>query len=88
VLLTGVACFIGYHVAEASLPRENRTAVDRMHRAPGGRGRRATSPVDPYAYVQSNVIDHLTNLEGARLAPRVCMLNIGNHRSELVSTRV
>jgi dTDP-D-glucose 4,6-dehydratase len=46
------------------------------------------SPVDPYAYVQSNVIDHLTNLEGARLAPRVCMLNIGNHRSELVSTRV
>jgi UDP-glucuronate 4-epimerase len=119
ILLTGVAGFIGYHVAEALLARGERViGVDnlndyydvrlkraRLERLDGRAGfefccadladRDAVfqlvghnkdidivvhlaaqagvrhSLVDPYAYVQSNVMGHLVVLEAARLLPRL-----------------
>ena len=119
VLLTGVAGFIGYHVAEALLARGERVVgVDvlsdyydvrlkqaRLARLDGQAGftfhrldvadRGAVhglvigdssidgivhlaaqagvrhSLIDPYAYVQSNVMGHLVVLEAARLLPRL-----------------
>jgi UDP-glucuronate 4-epimerase len=119
VLLTGVAGFIGYHVAEALLARGERViGVDdlnayydvrlkraRLTRLDDRRGfefhladvadREAIhnlvnknsdvdtivhlaaqagvrhSLVDPYAYVQANVMGHLVVLEAARLLPRL-----------------
>ena len=119
VLLTGVAGFIGYHVAEALLARGDRViGVDnlnayydvrlkqarlaRLDDRPGFEFHRADvadreaihglvnenrdietivhlaaqagvrhSLVDPYAYVQSNVMGHLVVLEAARLLPRL-----------------
>ena len=119
VLLTGVAGFIGYHVAEALLARGERViGVDdlnayydvrlkqarlaRLDDRPGFEFHRADvadreaihglvnenkdieaivhlaaqagvrhSLVDPYAYVQSNVMGHLVVLEAARLLPRL-----------------
>jgi UDP-glucuronate 4-epimerase len=117
VLLTGVAGFIGYHVAEALLARgervigldnlnayyEVRLKQARLDRLDGRAGfefcrldledraavhdvvRRNSdidrivhlaaqagvrhSLIDPYAYVQSNVMGHLVVLEAARLLP-------------------
>ena len=119
VLVTGVAGFIGYHVAEALLARGDRvvgvdnlneyydvrlkqTRLARLEDKPGFRFCRADiadresihglvrrepsidaivhlaaqagvrhSLVDPYSYVQSNVMGHLVVLEAARLAPRL-----------------
>jgi UDP-glucuronate 4-epimerase len=119
VLLTGVAGFIGYHVAEALLARGERVVgvdnlnsyydarlkqarLDRLDGRPGFAFCRADladrgaihdlvgrnndieiivhlaaqagvrhSLVDPYAYVQSNVMGHLVVLEAARLLPRL-----------------
>jgi len=119
VLLTGVAGFIGYHVAEALLARGARVVgvdnlnsyydvrlkqarLDRLDGRPGFAFCRADladrgaihdlvgrnndieiivhlaaqagvrhSLVDPYAYVQSNVMGHLVVLEAARLLPRL-----------------
>jgi UDP-glucuronate 4-epimerase len=119
VLLTGVAGFIGYHVAEALLARGERVVgvdnlnsyydvrlkqarLDRLDGRPGFTFCRADSAdrgaihdlvgrnndieiivhlaaqagvrhslVDPYAYVQSNVMGHLVVLEAARLLPRL-----------------
>lgn len=119
VLVTGVAGFIGYHVAEALLARGERVVgVDnlndyydvrlkqarlaRLEDKPGFRFCRADiadresihdlvrgepsidaivhlaaqagvrhSLVDPYTYVQSNVMGHLVVLEVARLLPRL-----------------
>ncbi len=119
ILVTGVAGFIGYHVAEALLARGERVVgVDnlndyydvrlkqarlaRLEDKPGFRFCRADiadresihglvrgepsidaivhlaaqagvrhSLVDPYAYVQTNVMGHLVVLEAARLLPRL-----------------
>ncbi len=119
VLLTGVAGFIGYHVAQALLARGERViGVDnlnpyydvrlkqarlaRLGDGPGFEFHRVDvadrdalhglvrnnsdmdtivhlaaqagvrhSLVDPYAYVQSNVMGHLVVLEAARLLPRL-----------------
>jgi UDP-glucuronate 4-epimerase len=119
VLVTGVAGFIGYHVAEALLARGDRVVgvdnlngyydvrlkqarLDRLDGRPGFEFCRADladrdaihalvarnkdmdvivhlaaqagvrhSLVDPYAYVQSNVMGHLVVLEAARLLPRL-----------------
>lgn len=119
VLLTGVAGFIGYHVAEALLARGERViGIDnlnayydvrlkqarlaRLDGRPGFAFHRADladrdavfglvgensdidgvihlaaqagvrhSLVDPYAYIQSNVMGHLVVLEAARLLPRL-----------------
>jgi UDP-glucuronate 4-epimerase len=119
VLLTGVAGFIGYHVAEALLARGVRViGVDNLNayydvRLKRGRLARLNaradfefhradvadrdaihalvnenntievivhlaaqagvrhSLIDPYAYVQSNVMGHLVMLEAARLLPRL-----------------
>ncbi len=119
VLLTGVAGFIGYHVAEALLARGDQViGVDnlnayydvrlkqgRLARLDGREGfefhrtdvadRDAVhalinenktidvivhlaaqagvrhSLIDPYAYVQSNVMGHLVMLEAARLLPKL-----------------
>jgi UDP-glucuronate 4-epimerase len=119
ILLTGVAGFIGYHVAEALVARGERVlGVDnlnayydvrlkqaRLARLDGKPGftfcaadvadRHAVhglvrqnndmtaivhlaaqagvrhSLVDPYSYVQSNVMGHLVILEGARLLPKL-----------------
>jgi UDP-glucuronate 4-epimerase len=118
-LVTGVAGFIGYHVAEALLARGDRVVgvdnldpyydvrlkqarLDRLDGKPGFEFCRADladrdaihalaarnkdieiivhlaaqagvrhSLVDPYAYVQSNVMGHLVVLETARLLPRL-----------------
>jgi UDP-glucuronate 4-epimerase len=118
-LVTGVAGFIGYHVAEALLARGDRVVgvdnldpyydvrlkqarLDRLDGRPGFEFCRADladrdaihalvarnkdmdvivhlaaqagvrhSLVDPYAYVQSNVMGHLVVLEAARLLPRL-----------------
>jgi UDP-glucuronate 4-epimerase len=117
VLLTGVAGFIGYHVAEALLARGERVIgvdnlnayydvrlkqarLDRLDGKPGFEFCRLDledrtavhdlvqrnsdidlvvhlaaqagvrhSLIDPYAYVQSNVMGHLVVLEAARLLP-------------------
>jgi UDP-glucuronate 4-epimerase len=117
VLLTGVAGFIGYHVAEALLARGERVIgidnlnsyydvrlkqarLDRLDGRPGfefcrvdladraaihelvGRNKDISiivhlaaqagvrhSLVDPYSYVQSNVMGHLVMLEAALLLP-------------------
>ena len=117
ILLTGVAGFIGYHVAEALLERGERVVgvdnlntyydvrlkqarLGRLESRPGFTFCRADvadraaihdlvsynrdigvivhlaaqagvrhSLVDPYAYVQTNVMGHLVMLEAARLLP-------------------
>ena len=119
ILVTGVAGFIGYHVAEALLARGERViGIDnlndyydvrlkqarlaRLEDKPGFRFNRIDiadrdavhglvraepsidaivhlaaqagvrhSLVDPYSYVQSNVMGHLVMLEAARLLPRL-----------------
>ena len=119
ILVTGVAGFIGYHVAEALLARGERViGIDnlndyydvrlkqarlaRLEDKPGFRFCHADiadresihglvrgepsidaivhlaaqagvrhSLVDPYAYVQTNVMGHLVVLEAARLLPRL-----------------
>lgn len=119
LLLTGVAGFIGYHLAEALLARGEHVVgvdnlndyydvrlkqarLDRLRDKPGFEFCRADvadreaihglvrrhqeievvvhfaaqagvrhSLVDPYAYVQSNVMGHLVVLEAARLLPRL-----------------